>query len=156
MSGFVLFWLVFGVVLMLLELVIPGLVMVFLGLAAALVALGLGLGLIEGFMEAMVAWFVSSLGLILALRELALKLAPTGEGYVADLNQPAELYGKVVTVIDEVSHDEGGRIAFEGTSWPAIAEGTPIPKGAKARILGRIEMTYIVEPLSEIERLELD
>jgi len=48
-------WLVFGLVLMGLELVIPGLVVVFLGAAALLVAGGLGLGLISGWVVALTA-----------------------------------------------------------------------------------------------------
>ena len=70
------FWLVLGVVLTLLELVLPGAVAVFLGFGALAVALALYLGLVEGWISAFTFWFISSLLLLIILRSFLQRICP--------------------------------------------------------------------------------
>ncbi len=150
------FWLAFGIILMLLEFLLPGMVVVFLGAAAVLVSLAMGLGLLEGVLSSVTAWFISSIVLTLGLRGVVLKFIPTGDVSVAVLDEQIDSYGKIVSVAEEVGLEEGGRIFFQGSTWPAITEKEHIPKGAKARILTRLNVTFVVEPVNEIDLLEDD
>ena len=54
-------WAVVGIVLILAEFLVPGLVVVFLGMSALLVAIGIYLGWLVGWMNIMVFWFISSI-----------------------------------------------------------------------------------------------
>ena len=56
-------WLIAGIAMMLLELVIPGGIVVFLGLSAVLVSLLLFTGIIDGWAQAFTVWFIGSLAL---------------------------------------------------------------------------------------------
>jgi len=149
MDSFPLFWVIAGLSLMLLEFIIPGLVVIFLGFAAILVGLALNFGFIEGLIAAMTAWFIGSIFLVLAFRQLLLKFAPTGEVSKAKLGDQVDLVGQIVTVVDPVHPEAGGRIFFQDSTWPAVCPGTSLPKGAKARILSRVNLTYEVEPVVE-------
>ena len=68
-------WLVLGGLLIVAELIIPGGVVVFLGVAGVLVAAAVGTGLITSWVHALTAFFVLSLGLILVLRAFFMKYA---------------------------------------------------------------------------------
>ena len=61
-------WIIAGVILLASEVVIPGAVVAFLGSAALLIALGQWVGLIDGWMDSFMYWFVLSMGLVLAFR----------------------------------------------------------------------------------------
>jgi len=154
MATMALFWFIFGGILLLLEFLLPGLVVIFLGASAVLVGLALSLGWIEGLSESLMTWFISSIVLILSLRGALLKFAPTGKVSVAELNDQESCLGKIVTVAEDVGLNKGGRIFFQGTTWPAVTTEGQIPKGAKARVLVRLNVTYVVEPISEIDLLE--
>ena len=69
-------WLICGLVLMVSEIFVPGLVVVFLGLSAILVAAGRWLGFIDGLMNSFTFWFVFSLMSVLGIRGLINKLLP--------------------------------------------------------------------------------
>ena len=71
--------LVAGLAFLVLELVVPGLVLVFLGAGALLVALLIWLGLLTSWVTALIAWFISSLALLLGLRGLVVRLFPGEE-----------------------------------------------------------------------------
>ncbi len=151
MEPFAFFWILLGVSLMLLEVLIPGLVVIFLGFAAILVGLAINFGFIEGVLTSLTTWFISSIALVLGFREMLLKLAPQGDITIAKLDEQKELLGQIVTVINAVGPKPGGRIFFQDSTWPAMTQKEVIPKGAKAKILTRLNLTYIIEPLEETE-----
>ncbi|EMO78446.1 nodulation efficiency protein NfeD domain protein [Leptospira kirschneri str. 200801925] len=56
--------------------------------------------------------------------------------------------GKLVPVVKDVLVErKGGRVLFQGVEWDAISKKSRIPKGNKARILSRDNLTFLVEPL---------
>ncbi|MDT8445804.1 MAG: NfeD family protein [bacterium] len=134
---------------MLLEFVLPGLVVIFLGFGALLVSLGLYAGWIEGWMQALLSWFVVSTLLVLMLRELLLKLAPTGEVSKVELDRDQDWQGQVVAVVEEISPGAPGRISFQDSTWTAISEGETIPQGARAQLLEKRGMAFVVGVISK-------
>ena len=66
-------WLVISLVLIFLEFIIPGGVVVFLGLSALLVYGLLCFGVIEGLFLSLIIWFISSIVMLLVLRSFFMK-----------------------------------------------------------------------------------
>ncbi|AAS70429.1 nodulation efficiency protein NfeD domain protein [Leptospira interrogans serovar Icterohaemorrhagiae str. Verdun HP] len=58
----------------------------------------------------------------------------------------------VPVVKDILVERKGGRILFQGVEWDAISKKSRIPKGNKARILSRDNLTFFVEPLEFPEK----
>lgn len=157
MSGDVitLIFLAVGLLLVAFELFVPGLVVVFAGLGAIAVAILRYVGVVEGLPASFITWMVSSVVMVLALRGTLRRWFPPEESRHVD-NEDLDLFGKVVDVLEEVSEatpgvEPSGRVRFGGTTWPAAtAEGT-IPKGAKARLVYRDSLAWIVEPAPQLE-----
>ena len=143
-------WIVAGVVLMLLELLVPGAVLVFLGAGALIVALLVWLGLLSSWVSAITTWFIASLALLLGLRGLVLRLVP-GETETQSTDEELDVFGQIVEVIEAVGPEPGGRIRFRGTTWDALCLEQTIPAGSKARIVLREDLAWIVDPADVLE-----
>jgi hypothetical protein len=63
--------------------------------------------------------------------------------------------GQTVKVIEAVGEERPGRIRFRGAEWDARTTEGRLPKGAKARILYRDNLTWIIEPI-DYAQLEHD
>ena len=140
------FWIVLGIVLIVLELVLPGAVVVFLGFGALVVAVALYLGLIEGWISAFTLWFISSLLLIIALRSLLQRFMPEGEVDRQSTDEDLDAYGSVVEVTEAMSPEQAGRIHFRGTTWPAICYESALAPGQKGKIIHRENLLWVIEP----------
>lgn len=148
LDPFSLGWLVFGVLLMLLELAVPGLVVVFFGAAALLVGLGAGLGLIETWGLALLVWVFCSTGLVLGARGGMRRLSPGAEERVST-DEELEAFGERVLVVEAMAPNVTGRIRFRGSTWPARTVEERLEPGASARIVTRDNLVWIVEEDSE-------
>ncbi len=144
----VLYWLILGVALLLLELMVPGLVVVFLGVAALLVALLLYMGIVSTWTGALSSFFILAIVLVLTLRHFFARYA-SSDSKTGSLDEDADAFGMVVEVL-KASNDNGnrGRIMFRGTTWEAESFGGPLKEGGKARLLKRESLLWIVEPVS--------
>ena len=139
-------WLSVGGLLMVAELVVPGLITIFLGIAGVLIALGYKLGLFTEIIPGIIAWFVLSLFLVFVLRELVQKWMP-GESRQKVINEDADAFGSIVDVIEDIRiQDSQGRIKYRGTTWQATTSAPLIEKGSKAKIITRDNLVWIVEP----------
>lgn len=142
-------WIVVGALLILLELLVPGAVVVFLGLAAIIVGVCRFLGLFADLSDAFVAWFILSLVLILLLRSLVRRFFPAETSFKS-ISDESDSYGQVVEVVERIGEkDPSGRIRYQGTSWSAVSRSGEIEQGAKARILCRENLVFVVEPCDE-------
>ncbi|MFC1853986.1 NfeD family protein [candidate division CSSED10-310 bacterium] len=140
-------WLIGGILLMLLELLVPGLVVIFLGSSAIIVAVLLWLGFVQGTLTSFTVWVVLSLLQALFLRGLLKKYFP-GEKSRLYLDEDDDAYGSLVEVIETVSADhQNGRIRLGGSTWSACCLEGEIPAGNKARIAYRDNLIWYVEPI---------
>jgi len=140
-----LIWLVFGFVLIFCEFLLPGLVVSFLGLAAILVAALRWIGILEGHVESITTWFVSSVVLLLTLRHFALRWFP-GESSVHSTDEDFDAIGEVVDVVSLVSSaNSEGRIRFRGTTWSATTRGDKLLPGSKAKLIYRDNLVWTIE-----------
>lgn len=141
------FWLGFGIFLMIIEFLLPGLVLVFIGLGALTVVLGLHLGFIETVLEQFITFFISSIFYLLTLRFLILRFIPTSTKK-ENINEDDDVVGSIVEVIVEISPGKLGRVIHSDSTWQAKAntEDT-ILVGEKVKIIGRDNITWIVQKI---------
>ena len=142
-------WLGAGVALLASELVVPGLLVGFLGASAIVVAGLRWIGLLETFGASFAAWLAVSGVSILTLRSM-LQRWSGAEHEVHSTDEDLDAFGQVAEVIAPISAEEGGRIRFRGSTWPArCLQGTLIP-GSEVRIVDREGLEWIVEPVSPL------
>ncbi len=142
-------WFFFGLALVLAEMLIPGLVVIFLGVGAMLVALLRFVGILQSEINSFTTWFILSLVLILALRWVFLRIFPPESAFVPT-KEDEDSYGTIVEVIEKIqANNTEGRIRFRGTTWPAICSDGIIPKGQKVKLLYRDNLSWVVESVPE-------
>ena len=140
-------WLGSGIFLMAIEFLVPGLVMVFVGLGALTVALGMQLGYIDEIPQQFTTFFISSIIYLLTLRFLVLRFVPSVT-IKANIDEDEEVMGSIVEIVAEITSGEFGRVEHSGSSWQARAEGDQtILKGEQVKIIGRENITWIVQKI---------
>ena len=149
------YWLAAGVVLIVLEFVIPGGVIVFLGIAALLVCLLIWAGFVDGHMAAFTAWFILSLLLLVSLRGLVQRMMPGDQSWQST-DEDADAYGTIVEVAETIENAAEGRIHFRGSTWPATSYEHTLNKGDRARMIARDNLIWIVEPVDEDVSLDFE
>lgn len=137
-----------GLLLMLLETIVPGGIAFFLGVGGVLVAGLRVIGLVADPLTAVVTWIFLSTGLTIALRPIMLRFVQ-GDTSLAVTDEDAEAMGQTVTVLEPVGPNEPGRIQFRGSAWDARTLEGKLPEGAEAQILYRDNLTWIVEPADD-------
>lgn len=140
-----------GLALMILETLIPGGVSFFLGLSGILIGALRFFGFLVEPSTAIMAWLGISIGLILVFRPLLMKYWG-GESSVKLADEDFEAMDQIVEVVEPVNDlDNSGRIRFQGISWQARTLKGELQPGQKAKIKYRDNVTWIVEPLDELE-----
>jgi len=135
------YWLYAGVALIILEVMTPGLVSLFFGLAALTVALIVWLVPL-GQAWQWIVFSVFSVLYIFLLRK-SLKKVFSGDREVSD-NPSDDFSGKLAIVVEAVAPNKPGRVEFCGTTWTAESE-TAFPAGASVRIRSKKNLTLKVE-----------
>ena len=140
-------WLSSGIFLIAVEFLVPGLVMVFVGLGALTVALGMHLGHVDGVLEQFITFFISSIIYLLTLRFLVLRFVPSASRK-ENIDEDEEVMGSIVEIVADINPGEFGRVEHSGSTWQARAEGDQtILKGEQVKIIGRDNITWIVQKI---------
>jgi len=145
-----LIWFLIGLVLMLMEFVIPGFIIFFFGVGAWIVAL---ICLIAGINinTQLIIFLVTSVLLLVFLRKWMKTIFVGYKKYGQPSDDDmAEFTGKKAVVTKRIDPVAGGKIEFHGTSWSAETDGIgPIDEGAVVEITGKQGLTLKVQRLSE-------
>ena len=140
-------WLGSGIFLMAIEFLVPGLVMVFVGLGSLTVVFGMHFGYIDGILQQFIAFFISSIIYLLTLRFLVLRFVPSVTRK-ENIDEDEEVIGSIVEIVADINSGEFGRVEHSGSSWQARVEGDQtILKGEQAKIIGRDNITWIVQKI---------
>ena len=140
-------WLGSGIFMMAIEFLVPGLVMVFVGLGALTVVLGMYFGYIDGILQQFITFFVSSIIYLFTLRFLVLRFVPS-ESRKENIDEDEEVIGSIVGLVEDINSGAFGRVEHSGSSWQARAEGDQtILKGEQVKIIGRDNITWIVQKI---------
>ncbi len=133
-------WLIAGILLLLLEFAIPGVLVIFFGFGAlltALLTLITGMGVWLQFLS----FAVFSLVFLFLLRKKLMNIL-SGSNI---LDPDDEFIGKYGVAEADIPTSQVGRIVFRGTQWNAISE-SPISKGQRVTIIGKEGITFMVKP----------
>jgi len=137
-------WMYAGAFLMLAELVLPGFVMFFFGLAAVTVSLFKWLIPPLPTWAQLAAFSVFSIVYILVLRRYLKKV------FMGDTEQTAtiqnEFVGRVGRVVQTVRPDVPGRIMLGDAEWSATS-ATRIDVGTEVKVVSQSNLTLRVEPI---------
>ncbi|MBX7209070.1 MAG: NfeD family protein [Verrucomicrobiaceae bacterium] len=116
-------WFTIGLVLVLAELALPGVVLVFIGLGAWITALTTRLGWTQSLDSQMILFAVSSLVLLVGLRRLCktwfMGFSTSNPDTSRDLD---EFAGKPVRVTAAIGPGVQGKVEFKGAAWTAEAD----------------------------------
>ncbi len=140
-----LIWFLVGLVLMLMEFVIPGFVVFFFGVGAWIVALICLFSNISLNFQ-LIIFLVSSVLLLVLLRKW---MSTVFVGYKKH-GRPSddglsEFLGKKAVVTKAIDPVAGGKIELHGTSWGAETEGNePLEEGTVVEITGKQGLTLKV------------
>lgn len=137
-------WFLLGLLFALLELAIPGFVLMFFALGAWLVAL---LGLVfdmELAVQIILFVLASSLSLVLLRKKLKSRFFREHDSKRS--NQDNELLGQKVLVVEGISPSKRGKVEYKGANWAAKSD-SHIEEGSSAEIIDQDSITLIVKPL---------
>lgn len=138
-------WLVAGSLLVLLEFLIPGLVVIFLGMGALLTAGVLYLGWITDAYWLIVFFALSSIFMLATLRRLVVRFYPSDSERVEADEEKLVIGQKATSLTTITDFDFSGRIRFSGTTWTARSTHGEIPEGVAVEIVGRENIHFIVK-----------
>lgn len=140
-------WIILGVVIMSMELFLPGFILCFFGLGAVLTGL-LMVFVPMGINTQLVLFAVLSIVLLVSFRRYA-------QGYftgrVSKTNPPGtggmETHAGETAIVTEdiLPNSPRGKVEFHGTAWNADAD-VEIKAGAKVTIIARHDLTLKVKP----------
>jgi len=141
-----LYWLLTGLVMMVLEVFIPGLIIIFFGMGAIVVAGLTFLGITTSLASQLLVWVVSSLVFVLVLRRQTAKILPALEKKEETADDMVDETGVTLGIVDGKS--ESGRVRVQGTTWKALSHtGETIAEGVQIRVVRRENLTVYVEPI---------
>lgn len=137
-------WFIAGLVLILLEFVAPGVIIVFFGVGAWIVAAGMWIGLIDSVPAQCFTFAISSLLLLFVLRRYVTSWFVGGSSNGGDVEE--EFVGKKVRVIHAIGGGEDtGKVELKGAEWRARCD-TALDPGSHAIVIGRDGLLLVVKP----------
>ena len=141
-----LIWFVIGLILIILEFLIPGLITIFFGIGAWIVSV-ICLFLDISLNLQLSIFLISSVLLLVSLRKWfkALFTRKPGTGRAED-EVADEFIGQKAVVTEKITPNRKGRVEFRGSYWTAESYET-IPEGASVEILDKDNITLIVKSL---------
>ena len=135
-------WFLVGLGLLLLELVLPGLVILFFGVGAWVTALVCAITDINLNWQIFIFLVASLIGLVLLRRYLKKRFFGRTDKETQD--QLEEFIGRKARAVDEFK-DGAGKVEFKGTRWSARSE-EPVSKGQWVTIQSKDSLTLNVKP----------
>jgi membrane protein implicated in regulation of membrane protease activity len=142
-------WLTLGVLLAGLEMLVPGVYLIWLGIAA--IVTGVLTGLLDLSLPAQVIDFVF-LSLIVAYSARRfLSESPIVSADPLMNRRGARLVGETAVVVQAIEHGSG-RVHVGDSEW--IAKGPDLPVGERVRITGNEGATLLVEPVALLPEKE--
>ena len=144
------FWALIGVVCIGLEILMPGFVIFFFGMGGLATALFCLIPFIADILWLQIVFFIVLS--ILSLVFLRKRFTKIFAGTVFDSrkgNSEEDGVGSLVDVVETVGSVNEGRIRFRGTTWKARIRDGEIASGARARIIKREGMVYIIGPVGD-------
>jgi len=144
-----LLWFIVGLVLLLAELALPGLVIIFFGIGAWITALAIWLGLATSFSAQLVTFLVSSVASLILFRKQGMRyFGGRISGKLAPDQSLDDIRGEKAVAVNAIKPKSlDGKVEFNGTVWAAESD-VDIAPGAVVEVVERTNLTLKVKPLS--------
>ncbi len=140
-------WIVLAILFSCLEIFVPGGILLNLGIASLLVAIGVQLQLLNTWAVTLTAWFIFASILLFVLYFFTEKFFK-GEQTIGNVYEELDIYGKKVIVTENIGPGtHAGRVKYQGTTWTALSDGTEITAGKQATIVCKDNISLVVEPI---------
>ena len=139
-------WVVLAILFACIEIFVPGGILLNLGFASLLVAVGVYFKILDTWAITLTAWFISASFLLFILYFFTNRLF-SSEQTIENTDEELDIYGKEVDVIETIGPGtHAGRVKFQGTSWPALGDGRTINIGEKVTIVCKDNISLVVCP----------
>ena len=135
------YWFIAGIVLLIFELFVPGLVMVFFGVGALIAGLAAWMFEMSWQVEILIFLVSSILSLIFMRKYLLEKMAKKDKS-----GEVEDIIGENAMVTETIYPNRGGKIKFHGVDWKADAE-VEIEQGKLVEIIDKRSIVLIVKPI---------
>jgi inner membrane protein len=141
-------WAIVGVLLLIMEVFMPGLIVFFFGMGAMVVAIACAVWHIT-INTQLILFIVTSVVLLVVLRRWlkGVFMGFTSNSQDSEKNTQ-DFVGKKVVVIQAISPVQPGIVELNGTNWKAAAE-IAIAAGAVVEIVGNDNLTLLVKPVKQ-------
>jgi len=140
-------WVIVAIVLSLAEIIIPGGILLNLGIASILVALGIKFAILDTWVMVLTVWFIVATFLLFFLNFFTNKFFG-GKQLVENTDEELDIFGKEVLVVENIGPGtHKGRVEFQGTTWSALGDGSEIKAGKHAKIICKENISLVVEQL---------
>ena len=140
----IIIWFVVGLVLILMEFIIPGLVIVFFGLGAWVAAIFVSIFPLMAFWVQMMIFTVFAVASLVLLRR-TLKKRFFSNQEDAESEGLDDYIGQKAVVEKAIKNGEG-KILFKGVSWSAYAD-EDIPEGTNVTIIDKDSIKLKIKPM---------
>jgi len=142
----ILTWLIIGLGMVLAEFAVPGLILVFFGMAALTVALLMGLGMVSAPGLQFAVFGVAAVFYLLVLRRLFQRWLKGRIGDASDGDGMIEGFDGERVVVLKAFADGRGEVELNGVHWQAQC-GQDLQVGDIARIVGKDSLVLKVEKM---------
>jgi membrane protein implicated in regulation of membrane protease activity len=139
-------WFLIGLLFMLLEFMMPGLIVMFFGIGAWITAFCTGIFGLDLNGQLVVFIGTSILSLIFLRKYLKPIFVGKNEEAIDEILE--EFLGKTVTAETDFSAGKIGNVSFKGTNWQAFSEEN-IKKGEQLKIVGKDSIKLKVAKLNK-------
>lgn len=139
-------WIILAIFLASAEIFVPGGILLNLGLASLIVAIGIKTALLDNGVAIFTTWFISASILLFIGYYITNKFFPSKQR-IDNVDEELDVFGHEVTVIETIGPGQHkGRVEFQGTSWTALGDGSTISQGSRAIIICKENISLVVEP----------
>ncbi|MDT8318827.1 MAG: NfeD family protein [bacterium] len=139
-------WFGIGLILLLMEIALPGLVIFFFGIGAWVVSIVCFVTDVS-LNAQLIIFLISSIFLLLVLRHRLKSLFYGFSSSKDDMSEDMQEYvGQAAIVVEEIKGKIKGRVEFHGTNWDAIADDV-IPDGVDVEIVSKDNLTFKVKAI---------
>ena len=139
-------WFLVGLVLLIMEFALPGLIIAFFGVGACIVAivcLITDIGLNTQLIIFIIASVLSLVCLRTWLKGIFMGHVKSRQDMTEDIK---EFVGERAVVVEKIMPKAGGKVELHGTNWTAEADGE-IPEGTAVEVIGKENLTLKVKVL---------
>ena len=142
-----LYWIIMGIILLIMEFFIPGFIIFFFGIGAIVTGVLAYLHIVNSFSVQLFVFLCTSILTLILLRK-TLKTTFLGKNFDKSEKYSNIEIGREVEVVNNISPHKPGTVKYQGSLWSAKSE-TELKKGEIVKIKDYDGITLIVEKIKE-------